>query len=289
MLTNLPLAPHCAANDTQHRIDFVKTQIHRWIDEMFTSPDRHDLRACFAKTLLIRNYLLSPVLDAIETERFLRDATVREYMKRFQALSLDNEVRFERQMSDVLRAGPSSEGLLLIIKEYYAEIYRLLARTEIFLSDMSADSTVAMVGSGGMPLSILFMQAFSGARIVGMDLSEESLRTGERFVDHLCASNPARYRRAAIDMVHADGAAYDYGACDIIILSIHIENKVEIVERIIETAPRDRSVIVIERQVQGLGQYFYPNYGFDPAGLPLVKLATLCSSLLVSTAYRLDW
>ncbi|WP_239687636.1 class I SAM-dependent methyltransferase, partial [Burkholderia cenocepacia] len=271
------------------RIDFVKTQIHRWIDEMFVSPDRHDLRACFAKTLLIRNYLLSPVLDANETERFLRDATVREYMKRFQALSLDNEVRFERQMSDVLRAGPSSEGLLLIIKEYYAEIYRLLARTEMFLSDMSADSTVAMVGSGGMPLSLLFMQSFSGARIVGLDLSEESLRTGERFVDHLCASNPARYRRAAIEMVHADGAAYDYGACDIIILSIHIENKAEIVERIIETAPRDRRVIVIERQVQGLGQYFYPNYGFDPARLPLVKLATLCSSLLVSTAYQLDW
>ncbi|MDI9690625.1 SAM-dependent methyltransferase, partial [Burkholderia cenocepacia] len=67
MLTNPPLAPHCAANDTQHRIDFVKTQIHRWIDEMFVSPDRHDLRACFAKTLLIRNYLLSPVLDANET------------------------------------------------------------------------------------------------------------------------------------------------------------------------------------------------------------------------------
>ncbi len=38
MLTNPPLAPHCAANDTQHRIDFVKTQIHRWIDEMFVSP-----------------------------------------------------------------------------------------------------------------------------------------------------------------------------------------------------------------------------------------------------------
>lgn len=288
MLTNLPLAPHCAANDTRRRIDFVKTQIHRWMDEMFVSPDRHDLRACFAKTLLIRNYLLSPVLDAHETEHFLRDTTVREYMKRFQALSLDNEVRFERQMSDVLRAGPSSEGLLLIIKEYYAEIYRLLARTEIFLSDMSADSTVAMVGSGGMPLSLLFMQSFSGARIVGLDLSEESLRTGERFVDHLCALHPARYRRDAIEMVHADGAAYDYGACDIVILSIHIENKMEIVERIIETAPRDRRVIVIERQVQGLGQYFYPNYGFDTAGLPLAKLATLCSSLLVSTAYQLD-
>ncbi|CAB3772936.1 hypothetical protein GQ57_22995 [Burkholderia sp. MSh2] len=288
MPTTLPLAPRCAANDTQHRIDFVKTQIHRWIDELFESPDRHDLRACFAKTLLIRNYLLSPLLDAHETERFLRDATVREYMKRFQALSLDNEVRFERQMSDVLRAGPSSEGLLLIIKEYYAEIYRLLARTEMFLSDMSADATVAMVGSGGMPLSLLFMQSFSGARIVGLDLSEESLRTGERFVDHLCALHPARYRRDAIAMVHADGAAYDYGACDIVILSIHIENKVEIVRRIVETAPRDRRVIVIERQVQGLGQYFYPNYGFDAAGLPLVRLASLCSSLLVSTAYALE-
>ncbi|RQS12241.1 SAM-dependent methyltransferase [Burkholderia sp. Bp9002] len=288
MLTNLPLPPHCAANDTQHRIGFVKAQIHRWIDEMLVSPDRHDLRVWFAKTLLIRDYLLSPVLDAHETERFLRDATVREYMKRFQALSLDNEVRFERQMSDVLRAGPSSEGLLLIVKEYYAEIYRLLARTEIFLSDMSADSTVAMVGSGGMPLSLLFMQSFSGARIVGLDLSEESLRTGERFVDHLCALHPARYRRDAIEMVHADGAAYDYEACDIVILSIHIENKAEIVQRIVETAPRDRRVIVIERQVQGLGQYFYPNYGFDPAGLPLAKLAALCSSLLVSTAYQLD-
>ncbi|MBU9561945.1 SAM-dependent methyltransferase [Burkholderia multivorans] len=288
MLSHLPLAPRCAANDTQNRIDFVKTQIHRWIDEMFVSPDRHDLRACFAKTLLIRNYLLSPVLDANETERFLRDATVREYMQRFQALSLDNEVRFERQMSDVLRAGPSSEGLLLIIKEYYAEIYRLLARTEMFLSDMSADSTVAMVGSGGMPLSLLFMQSFSGARIVGLDLNEESLRTGERFVDHLCASNPARYRRGAIEMVHADGAAYDYGACDIIILSIHIENKLEIVKRIIETAPRDRRVIVVERQVHGLGQYFYPNYGFDSDRLPVVKLASLSSSLLVSTAYELE-
>ncbi|KWK05963.1 hypothetical protein WM11_11245 [Burkholderia ubonensis] len=288
MLTNLPIPPHCAANDTQHRIDFVKAQIHRWIDEMFVSPDRHDLRAWFAKTLLIRDYLLSPVLDAHETERFLRDATVREYMKRFQALSLDNEVRFERQMSDVLRAGPSSEGLLLIIKEYYAEIYRLLSRTEIFLSDMSADSTVAMVGSGGMPLSLLFMQSFSGARIVGLDLSEESLRTGAHFVDHLCALHPARYCRDAIEMVHTDGAVYDYGACDIVILSIHIENKAEIVQRIVETAPRDRRVIVIERQVQGLGQYFYPNYGFDPTGLPLAKLATLCSSLLVSTAYQLD-
>jgi hypothetical protein len=37
--------------------------------------------------------------------------------------------------------------------------------------------------------------------------SDESLRTGERFVDHLCASHPARYRRAAIEMVHADATA----------------------------------------------------------------------------------
>lgn len=256
------------------------------MDELFASA-RHDLRTFFAKTLLVRDYLLSPVLDARETALYLNDESVRAYMKRFQALSLDNEVRFERQMSEVPRAGPTGEGLMLIIKEYYAEIYRVLARTEIFLSGMNGDSAVTMVGTGGMPLSLLFMQHFSGARIVGLDVDAQSLRTGEQFVDFLCERHPSRYRRDAIDVRHADGAEYDYGASDIVILSIHIENKARIIARIVETAPRDRPVIVIERQVQGLGQYFYPNHGFDPHGLPIEKLASLCSSLLVSTAYRI--
>jgi hypothetical protein len=288
MLKNPERAPHWMPDNARHRVDFVKAQIHRWMDELFETGNRHDLRTFFAKTLFMRDYLLSPILDAHETELYLRDEAVLTYMKRFQQLSLDNEVLFERQMSEVLCRGANGEGLMLIIRDYYAEIYRLLTRTEIFLTGMNGASTVAMVGTGGMPLSLLFMQAFSGARIVGLDINEESLRLGGHFVDFLCEGHPARYHRDAIELNLADGAAYDYGRCDIVILSIHIENKAEIIARIVETAPRERAVIVVERQVQGLGQYFYPNYGFDPDDLPLAKLASMCSSLLVSTAYRLD-
>ncbi len=145
-----------------------------------------------------------------------------------------------------------------------------------------------MVGAGGMPLSLLFMQYFSNARILGLDKCEESLNIGGQYIDYLMTKHPQNCRRDAIDLVCADGATFNYSECDIIILSIHISNKVEIMERILETAPRARQVIVIERQVRGLRQYFYRNHGFDPSGLPVHRIGTLCSSVLDSTAYRLE-
>lgn len=87
---------------------------------------------------------------------------------------------------------------------------------------------------------------FSGVCIVGLDFSEELFRIGEWFVDYLCVLNFVCYWCVVIEMVYVDGVVYDYGVCDIIILLIYIENKVEIVEWIIEMVLCDCCVIVIE-------------------------------------------
>ncbi|WP_153102073.1 nicotianamine synthase family protein [Paraburkholderia hayleyella] len=284
-------APHSSGSKLltppRTHIEFVKQQIHGWLDELLDAPQGQDLKQSFGKMLTLRNYILSPVLDASEIARYLDDPEVRTYMARYQALCASNEVRFERQMSTLLRQQNDNEALVQIIRGYYADIYRLLARSEIFLSAMNAESTVAMVGSGAMPLSLLFMQRYSGARMIGIDCSATSLACGREYIDFLTAQHPQHFQRAAIALECADGAAFDYGMCDIVVLSIHLPNKRAVIERIIATAPRGRPVVIVERQVQGLGQYFYRNYGFDPAGLPLLRMDTLCSSLLQSTAYRL--
>jgi hypothetical protein len=278
-----------AIDASHNRIEFVKRQLHGWIDELLNSPDRHDLKKSFGKALTIRNYVLSPVLDPHEMEIYLEDPEVQDYMARHQALWADNEMHFEQQMSGILCAENDNEVLVQIIKEYYANIYRALTCTEIFLSDMNTSSTVVMVGTGSMPLSLLFMQRFSNAHILGLDHCKSALDIGGQYIDYLTMKYPENYRREAIELICMDGATFDYSKCNIIILSIHISNRAEVIKRIIETAPCDRQVIVIERQVQGLRQYFYHNYSFDPAGLPMHKVGTLCSSLLHSTAYRLEW
>ncbi len=132
------------------------------------------------------------------------------------------------------------------------EVSTHLARTEIFLTGMNRDSTVYMVGSGGMPLSVLFMHRFTDARIICLEISEESLQDGRNFCNFLIGQHPDNFRREAIDLRYGDGATFDYGECDIIVLSIHTMNKVEMIQRIIDTAPRDRDVIVVERQVKDL-------------------------------------
>ncbi|WJF91515.1 SAM-dependent methyltransferase [Paraburkholderia bonniea] len=285
-------APGAAAGvSSESRIAFVRQQIHAWLDELLALPASVGLQQSFGKMLTLRNYILSPVLNASETARYLEDPEVRDYMARYQALCALNEVRFEREMSAILRGQNESEkeneALVQIIRGYYADIYKLLARSEIFLSGMNPTSNVVMVGSGGMPLSLLFMQSFSGARVTGVERSAASLASGSEYIAFLSGQHPALFRRAAISQVCADGVSFDYGEADIVVLSIHLADKLSIIERIIETTPRERAVVIVERQVRGLGQYFYRNHGFEPAGLPLQRMGTLCSSLLESTAYRL--
>ena len=84
-----------------------------------------------------------------------------------------------------------------------------------------------------------------------------------------------------------DAENVDYSDHDVVILSIYITNKDVIIRRILESTKKFKRLIIINRHMHGLSQYFYKNYPITSNIDNLIWKNKITSGIITSQAFCL--
>lgn len=267
----------------RNKLKNIKEQIHALIDVILFLEIETKLAELVAKHIALQNRIISSQLNNEELEEYFLDEQVKCYVKKYQDYCLDLEIHLENLITKaLLSSGPVSD-IALFLRHYYSSIYESMTKNEIALSRINKKSKVCMVGIGSMPLSMLFMHRFTGADIVGIDKSSEVISSTQECVEFVSQYAPDRYNHDAFSVIAADGEVFDYEDFDVVILSIHIANKDAVIRRILNTS-NNRNLILLDRGVVGLCQYFYKSNPIDKHNVSLSFVDNVNSGVITTKA-----
>lgn len=241
------------------KLQMIQEQIHTLIDIILAFNMESHLPELVAKHIALQNMIISFQTTDKEINHYFSDEKVADYVKKYQRYCLNLEVYLENLMTDALMKPNRPSEIIRLLRNYYSSIYEVMSKNEIALAGINKSSKVCMVGVGSMPLSMLFMHRFSGASVVGIDKSKKTILSTQKCIEFISQHSPDRYRPDAFSVVPVDGEEFNYANFDVIVLSIHIENKDAVIRRILDTVVDKKRFILLDRKVVGLSQYFYKN------------------------------
>lgn len=206
--------------------------------------------------------LVQTVVDAPDdvAAEVLADSSIRDRMSRFRDLSARGEGELERAWAERIcaAADPSSE----LARFPYLDNYRRLVRMEtgVLASALRGSlRSVAVVGSGPMPLSALFL-ATPDVVVDGFDRDPQAVAASRRIVE-LTGVQGMRFH-------HADAADADLSGYQVVVLAALVgstpQEKAAIIARMRSTMTAD--TILLVRSARGLRSLLYPPIA--PAALP---------------------
>ena|SRR3990167_199584 len=266
------------------KLQILKEQIHALIDIIFTLNMESQLPELIAKHIALQNIVNSFQLSEEEISQYFLDKEVEEYIEKYQRYCLNFEIYLENLMTTALIHPQRSSEIIRLLRSYYSSIYEIMSKNEITLANINKNSKVCMVGVGSMPLSMLFIHRFSGANIVGIDKSKETIVSTRQCIAFISEYSPERYHSNAFSIIGADGEEFNYTGFDVIVLSIHIENKDAVIKRILDTTADKNRLILLDRKVAGLCQYFYKNNPINIKNASLLMADSLISGLITTQA-----
>jgi hypothetical protein len=157
---------------------------------------------------------------------------------------------FTLQNSYYIRAIESVEAFTLMTKKisHNEKIVNFLDREfikdryqrkldEIALLDLENKKNLAMIGSGPMPETIVFIAENTNiSEIIGIDYNQEAIYIGGELINALNIDN--------VKLVHENAVNFDYSKVDAVHMAIFVAPKNKILKRIVETAPDDVQISV---------------------------------------------
>lgn len=266
------------------RIENIKCMTHKLIDDFEFNCEKISFES-ISKHIMLQKYLLSQKLNSVNLKNYFANDKVKFYIKKFRELNANHEINIEMIMSDILISGKSElDSVFSFLKTYYSDFYKLLSCNEALIYGSKKIKKICMVGIGTMPLSLLFTQAYSKAKVVGLDISEDAIFNANRFLKFACKTKPEKYSECDFDLYCMDGDSYNYKDVDVVILSIYVKNKHLVLKKILQNF-NEKSLIIIDRGVDGLRNYFYEYYPFDIEENPFRILKCNRTGIINSTGY----
>jgi hypothetical protein len=266
------------------KLQKIKKQIHTLMDGSFKLDIKNELPELIAKNITLQNIINSFHLSDKEIFQYLSDKEVKCYIKKYQSHCLDFECYIEQLLSEALTNPQNHSDIIRFLRNYYSNIYEVMVKNEIVLAKVNKHSTVCMVGVGSMPLSMLFMHRFAGSKVVGIDKSKETIQSTKRCIECVSQYAPQRYPFDAFTLWAVDGEGFDYASFDVIVLSIHIENKEAVIKQVLDTVLDKHHLVLLERKVVGLCEYFYKNNSINPGENHLVLGDSTKSGVITTQA-----
>ena len=242
------------------KLSLIKDQIHSMIEDTLILDMNKQLPEIFSNHIALQSYVTSLTLTDEEEHDYLLDEEVKEYMNNYQNFCIDYELHLEQLMGNSIVTNECQDKTLRCLRAYYSNFYKILTKNEIYLSSINKNAKVCMVGIGSMPLSMMFINRFSQAHIDGIDKSSQTLYYTQQFIDYLTKKMPVRYSKNDLTIYFADGEKFNYNDYDAVIISIYIANKDRVITQILKSNAKRNKLVIIDRQCEGLSQYFYKNY-----------------------------
>lgn len=270
-----------------NRLTAIKNIIHPAIDEILSLDIQKQTPEIYAKQIALQTYVVNLQLSAKMLEKYFSEEDAQIYLLKYQKFCMEYEIYLEELMTQVLTGDIKNNESSRFIRSYYSFIYQVMAKNEIHLSAINANSKVCMIGAGSMPLSILFTHKFSGAHITGIDKITSFAHAGKNFINFMTESKPDLYTKSQMEVLTGDGETFNYQNYDAIILSIHISNKDSVINRILATKSNNKSLTIIDRQTKGLSEYFYKSHPIQHS-TALRKTGEVCSGIITSSAFQLE-
>jgi hypothetical protein len=135
-----------------------------------------------------------------------------------------------------------------------------LAIAEAEATQLGPSSTLAFVGCGSFPWSVLRYRALAGCHVTGVDFNSLAIHLAQEAIDALDL-------RLGVRLIEADARNVDYAHYSHVVVAGMASPKTAICQRVAETAsPRAQLVI---RSARGLNRMFYE--GYEPVAATTVR------------------
>src|SRR5471030_1911877 len=164
------------------------------------------------------------------------------------------------------------------LSRFFYRIYQRMVSSELTGLD-SHHGKLCQVGVGAMPLSILLYVQKTKFVVTGIDIDPTAIVRARQGLDAVFSA--LDIPRERLSLVEADGADFDYGDYDVVVLSMTVSGRSNVLQRILDTCRKPQLRIVL-RDTEGWKQFIY-----RPMGLPSqqqLELLTHSSGCPISSA-----
>jgi hypothetical protein len=202
--------------------------------------------------------------------KFLRKPKNSKLFKLFEHSKYYNKYKkFFNKMDDYyVRSFEAMEAVNIIAKSYTTpgsflklteqdltiNSYKVVKR-EIELLDHSNCKTLAMVGSGPLPETILYIfENTNILKIIGIDNNQEAIYLAGEMISSI-------KKTPRIEFIHYDGLDYNYKNSDIVYIANFVYPKTEVLNRIAKTAKPGIKILI--RNPFSFGKMLYDEVNFD--------------------------
>ncbi|AZE84789.1 hypothetical protein C4J98_3383 [Pseudomonas orientalis] len=170
------------------------------------------------------------------------------------------EQLFEAELSEhwqrLLGDDPAPSSLDKVSRFFY-RIYQRMVSSEL-ASLAQHNGRLCQVGVGAMPLSMLLYLEKTGFCVTGIDIDATCI---DKATHGLQASMEAlQIPVQRLNLLVADGADFDYSPFDVVVVSMTVSGRDQVLQRILDTC-RQAHVQVVLRDTEGWKQFIYRPVG----------------------------
>lgn len=133
---------------------------------------------------------------------------------------------------------------------YHRCFYQPVIEREIALAQLQPGERVLHIGGGSYPFTALQLAAY-GCHVCLIDNDRQAISNAERIITRSRLSH-------LIQVKHADGMETSGRGFDAVWISLLVQPKKEIVERLLKTLSEHKNKRIIYRNPRGIFKYFYP-------------------------------
>jgi hypothetical protein len=189
--------------------------------------------------------------------KYFESNPLNSYAIEFQKFTYKWELFLESIMADYLANIDVCirSSFLEKIRSHFSIFYNELIKNELSMTHLDNNKTICQVGIGEMPLSLYYLNKNIRNKIIGLDVIQKSIESAKQFITSKTKNNIDN----KLQFYCCDGVEYDYKDCDLVIISISVFDKENILAQIKKTNVTKSNFPVIARTTQGLSQYLYPS------------------------------
>ncbi|MGC5701696.1 AMP-binding protein [Pseudomonas sp. NFXW11] len=268
-----------AIRDQRQRAEVLQTgsELSRRIDRLLDIPTEHrrldELFNAYSELLVLLNSLQ-------RTLPYNSTGSAEGYrIEDCQRKVLDIERLFELELSGQW-ASLLNDGNKL--SRFFYRIYQRMVSNELTSLD-GHSGRLCQVGVGAMPLSILLYVQKTSFFVTGIDIDSHAIVQARRGM--AAAFEALDIPSERLSLIEAAGADFDYTSYDVVVLSMTVSGRSEVVQRILDTCKQPQVRIVL-RDTDGWKQFIYQSVGL-PEQQQLELVAEHSGCPISSSVYRI--
>jgi hypothetical protein len=139
------------------------------------------------------------------------------------------EIFLESEMANYLtkRQIKLPVSFLEKVRNHYKDFYHLLITNELDMIDLKSIKVICHVGIGEISVSCLLINKISSCKVIGIDMLPQAIESTRQFLSSRSDSYENHF-----ELHCCDGNEFDYHLSDLVIISVSVTNKHEVLNQI---------------------------------------------------------